>query len=62
MAPRKMKPEAAPAKARTTPVALASRASRQPAPQSSGDPNRLLREAAWSRMFGRIETKNPFTR
>jgi hypothetical protein len=27
-----------------------------------GDPNRLLREAAWSRMFGRTETKNPFTR
>jgi hypothetical protein len=25
-------------------------------------PNRLLREAAWSRMFGRIESKNPFTR
>ena len=24
--------------------------------------NRLLREAAWSRMFGRIEAKNPFTR
>lgn len=26
------------------------------------NPNRLLREAAWSRMFGRIESKNPFTR
>jgi hypothetical protein len=23
---------------------------------------RLLREAAWSRMFGRVESKNPFTR
>jgi hypothetical protein len=26
------------------------------------DSNRLLREAAWSRMFGRVELKNPFTR
>ncbi len=23
---------------------------------------RLLREAAWSAMFGRVESKNPFTR
>lgn len=29
---------------------------------ASSDPGRLLREAAWSRMFGRIESKNPFTR
>jgi hypothetical protein len=29
---------------------------------SSSNPTRLLREAAWSRMFGRIESKNPFTR
>ena len=28
----------------------------------AGNPNRLLREAAWIRMFGRIESKNPFTR
>lgn len=26
------------------------------------EPNRMLREAAWTRMFGRTETKNPFTR
>jgi hypothetical protein len=26
------------------------------------DPNRLLREAAWSRMFGRTDAKNPFAR
>ena len=26
------------------------------------DANRLLREAAWSQMFGRVEAKNPFTR
>jgi hypothetical protein len=29
---------------------------------TGSDPNRLLREAAWSRMFGRIEAKNPFAR
>jgi hypothetical protein len=28
----------------------------------TGDSQRLLREAAWSRMFGRAETKNPFAR
>jgi hypothetical protein len=32
------------------------------APAPGGDPNRLLREAAWSQMFGRVEAKNPFTR
>ena len=62
MAPRKSKPEAAPPKARTTPVAMTASASRQAAPRSSTDPNRLLREAAWNRMFGRSEAKNPFTR
>jgi hypothetical protein len=38
---------------------------RSPAPErttsGSSNPNRLLREAAWSRMFGRTE-KNPFAR
>jgi hypothetical protein len=29
---------------------------------ASADANRLLREAAWSQMFGRVESKNPFTR
>jgi len=29
---------------------------------SANNSNRLLREAAWSRMFGRVELKNPFTR
>jgi hypothetical protein len=28
----------------------------------TGNSQRLLREAAWSRMFGRAETKNPFAR
>jgi hypothetical protein len=31
-------------------------------PSVSGNSNRLLREAAWSRMFGRVESKNPFSR
>jgi hypothetical protein len=68
---------AAPRKAKSaTPKASASAATterpattpeRRPARQipptaGSSDPNRLLREAAWSRMFGRIESKNPFTR
>ena len=26
------------------------------------DPRQLMREAAWSRMFGRVEAKNPFNR
>ena len=29
---------------------------------AGSNPNRFLREAAWSRMFGRTESKNPFTR
>jgi hypothetical protein len=29
---------------------------------AGSDSNRLLREAAWSRMFGRVESKNPFAR
>jgi len=54
------------------------RATRKPAPGSPSAPraprqaaaaattgdttNRLLREAAWSQMFGRVEAKNPFAR
>jgi hypothetical protein len=29
---------------------------------AGSNPNRLLREAAWNRMFGRTESKNPFSR
>ena len=29
---------------------------------SGASSQRLLREAAWSRMFGRTEAKNPFSR
>ncbi|MGA9017131.1 MAG: hypothetical protein WB509_31935 [Acetobacteraceae bacterium] len=51
--------------ARKAPAEAASaeqRAARQAAQPSGTNPNRLLREAAWSRMFGRVESKNPFTR
>jgi hypothetical protein len=34
----------------------------QMAGQQPAEVQRLLREAAWSRMFGRVEMKNPFTR
>jgi hypothetical protein len=68
MAPRKMKADeirlgAAPAKPRASAVAMEPRTPR-PATQPAvgGNPNRLLREAAWNQMFGRIETKNPFAR
>ena len=29
---------------------------------AGGNSTRMLREAAWSRMFGQVESKNPFTR
>jgi hypothetical protein len=63
MAPRKAKSAAAVPKARA-PAAATGRGANRPDAQAagSGDSNRLLREAAWSRMFGRIESKNPFTR
>jgi hypothetical protein len=61
--PRKAKSAAASPKAQA-PAATAQRPASRQSPQTTGggDSNRLLREAAWSRMFGRIETKNPFTR
>jgi hypothetical protein len=58
-------------KAKATPVTrkaklnAANRLSRRPNVEvaiATVDANRLLREAAWSQMFGRIEAKNPFTR
>ena len=61
--PRKEKSAAASPKVRAPAAVTEGRASRQNAQTASaGDSNRLLREAAWSRMFGRIESKNPFTR
>jgi len=57
---------AAPPKKSATPTRKASARPREPraaAPSASvSNPNRLLREAAWSRMFGRTDSKNPFTR
>jgi hypothetical protein len=62
MAPRK-KPAAATRKAPAPAATGTQRTTRQSAqPASSNDLNRLLREAAWSRMFGRVEAKNPFAR
>jgi hypothetical protein len=62
MAPRKAK--SAPANQKAAAPAAPRRAVRQGRAAEAGgnDPNRLLREAAWSRMFGRTETKNPFAR
>jgi hypothetical protein len=61
--PRKAKSAAAAPKARAPATTTPRPASGQSAQTAGGaDSNRLLREAAWSRMFGRIETKNPFTR
>jgi hypothetical protein len=61
MAPRKTRSTTAPTKAKA--AAPVRRSTRQyPETSSGGDSNRLLREAAWSRMFGRVESKNPFTR
>jgi hypothetical protein len=64
MAPRRAKSTAT---APNVPKPVAARkqspvAARQQSGEGGSDPNRLLREAAWSRMFGRTETKNPFTR
>ena len=59
-------------KTTATPAASKAPAQQQPAARplprnasnagTATDSNRLLREAAWSRMFGRTESKNPFTR
>ena len=55
-ATRKAPAKAKPARAR------GMRAPRPLPATSTSDGNRLLREAAWSAMFGRVESKNPFTR
>jgi hypothetical protein len=67
MAPRKAKPASAAQKSaaqKSAAPAVGRRTTRQDAAPATGasDPNRLLREAAWSRMFGRTEAKNPFAR
>lgn len=69
MAAKKGSPATAGAK--PAPAARQGPAARKEAPRGNGqqataaateDPRRLMREAAWARMFGRTETKNPFTR
>ena len=63
MAAKKAKP--APATPAATPkVVVEQRVVRQitVVATAGSDSNRLLREAAWSRMFGRVESKNPFAR
>jgi hypothetical protein len=63
MAPRKAKSTTTTAKVRAPAAPAERRAVRQNSQAASGgDPNRLLREAAWSQMFGRVESKNPFAR
>jgi hypothetical protein len=64
MATKKAKKAAAPA-AEAVAGRAAARSAMQPAAmpaQATGYSQRLLREAAWSRMFGRADTKNPFAR
>lgn len=56
-----LKKTAAPRKAQVKP-AIERAVAQERTATSTSNPNRLLREAAWSRMFGRIESKNPFTR
>lgn len=64
MAPRKAKNTTVASKTRTQATATERRSPREPLmpATNAADLNRLLREAAWSRMFGRVESKNPFTR
>jgi hypothetical protein len=62
MALRKTTKSTAAAPKVRAPASTETRAPRQAAPTGGDDSNRLLREAAWSRMFGRVESKNPFTR
>jgi hypothetical protein len=62
MAGRKAKPAQVARKAAAPAVGRRAVGQDGPAAAGGSDPGRLLREAAWSRMFGRIEAKNPFAR
>ncbi len=62
MAAGKHKSAAAGQKARAAPQAARTTGARPVATPRASNPQQLIREAAWSRMFGRIEAKNPFTR
>jgi hypothetical protein len=64
MATRKAKPAPVASTSEATPTAVIEPrvVRRVTVVATSSDSNRLLREAAWSRMFGRVESKNPFAR
>jgi hypothetical protein len=64
MALRKAKNTTVSPKARATAATTERRSPRTPLIPATNAPDssRLLREAAWSRMFGRVESKNPFAR
>jgi|HubBroStandDraft_5_1064220.scaffolds.fasta_scaffold2130106_1 hypothetical protein len=63
---RKSTTAAGPTRKTTSPASPSRRPATigQPAgvAQPGGDPRRLMREAAWLRMFGSVDAKNPFTR
>ena len=66
MALRKANPATAPngkaAAGRTQARVAAPDTTIEVATPEAASSQRLLREAAWSRMFGRTESKNPFAR
>ena len=63
MAPKQKAKPAATKRRTTTNAAAPVPASRSITTSGGGgEPKQLMREAAWSRMFGRAAAKNPFTR
>jgi hypothetical protein len=63
MATRKTKPAPNASKAKAKPLIEQPVVREVSVVATAGrDSGRLLREAAWSAMFGRVESKNPFTR
>ena len=64
MATRKTKNATETSRSGAQVAATERRSSRRPVMPvtNTTDLTRLLREAAWSRMFGRVESKNPFAR
>ncbi len=55
-------PTAPPARGPAAKAAAARPAAQERSTGGGSNSTRMLREAAWSRMFGRVESKNPFTR
>ncbi len=62
MATKKAKPAAVPATKAVASRAPAQSVAQPAAMPATGNSQWLLREAAWSRMFGRADMKNPFAR